>query len=112
MPADADNTTGTIADPADANERRLVAELEDARAHVQRLEEEYNALLADPAVIQEDRDSTRILLEGARHNLATAERALERHRAGTYGRCSRCGAEIPPERLEALPEADTCVACS
>lgn len=93
-------------------EQRLVAELEAATAHVRRLEDEYEALLADPAVIQEDRDSCRILLERARESAATAERAVERHRAGTYGRCSRCGGEIPPERLEAVPGAHTCIACS
>ncbi|HLT69797.1 MAG TPA: TraR/DksA C4-type zinc finger protein [Acidimicrobiales bacterium] len=108
---DADETT-TSATAADEVEARLVADLEAARANVQRLQEEYDQLLADPAVIQEDKDSHRILLERAKDALRNAERALERHRSGTYGRCSRCGAEIPPERLEALPEADTCVNCS
>lgn len=108
---DADETT-TSATAADEVEARLVADVEAARANVQRLQEEYEQLLTDPAVIQEDKDSHRILLERAKEALRNAERALERHRSGTYGRCSRCGAEIPPERLEALPEADTCVNCS
>jgi len=93
-------------------ERRLVSELEAATAQARRLEDEYNGLLADPAVIQEDRDATRMLLERARAAVTAAERAVERHREGTYGRCSRCGKEIPPERLEAVPGAHTCVACS
>jgi len=91
--------------------RRLVAELESATANVRRLEDEYEALLADPAVIQEDRDATRILLEGARDAAAAATRAVERQRSGTYGRCARCGNEIPAERLDAVPGADTCVSC-
>ena len=91
---------------------RLDAELATAAANLRRLEDEYEALLADPAVIQEDRDATRILLEGARDAFAAAERAVARHREGTYGQCSRCGDEIPAERLEALPEADTCISCS
>ena len=98
--------------PSPETERRLVAELETATAHLRRLEDEYETLLADPAVIQEDRDACRILLERARESAAAAERAVERHRTGTYGRCSRCGAEIPPERLEAVPGAHTCVSCS
>lgn len=110
MPAD--QTTGTTHASADETERRLVAELDSARAHARRIQDEYEALLADPAVIQEDRDSTRILLEGAREAVAAAERAVERHRSGTYGRCARCGAEIPAERLEAVPGATTCVSCS
>jgi DnaK suppressor protein len=38
--------------------------------------------------------------------------ALARIEAGTYGRCTRCQAEIPEERLELRPFAGTCVACS
>jgi hypothetical protein len=30
----------------------------------------------------------------------------------TTRRCARCGAEIPAERIEALPETRVCVACS
>ena len=26
--------------------------------------------------------------------------------------CARCGGEIPPERIEAIPETMVCVACS
>lgn len=37
--------------------------------------------------------------------------ALRRIEAGTYGRCSRCGRDIPAARLEALPTATTCVVC-
>ena len=115
MPDDSTKTTQTAPEAADADlavGARLDAELATATAHLKRIEDEYNALLADPAVIQEDRDSTRILLEGARDTFAAAERAVERHRSGSYGRCSRCGGEIPAERLEAIPEADTCVSCS
>jgi RNA polymerase-binding transcription factor DksA len=38
--------------------------------------------------------------------------ALARIDAGTYGRCTRCQAEIPEERLELRPFAGTCVACT
>jgi RNA polymerase-binding transcription factor DksA len=38
--------------------------------------------------------------------------ALARIDAGTYGRCTRCQAEIPGERLELRPFAGTCVACT
>ncbi|HUY96319.1 MAG TPA: TraR/DksA C4-type zinc finger protein [Verrucomicrobiae bacterium] len=39
------------------------------------------------------------------------EHALTRLDAGRYGRCEICDAEIPKERLEALPWATVCVAC-
>ncbi|MBW3660865.1 MAG: TraR/DksA family transcriptional regulator [Gemmatimonadetes bacterium] len=44
--------------------------------------------------------------------LADLERALERMEKGTYGTCARCGGSIQYARLEAFPEAATCVACS
>ena len=90
----------------------LRAELEHARTNLARLETEYTELLADPGVIQEDRDATRRLLEAARVTAAAAERAMARFEDGTYGQCSRCGGVIAPERLEAIPDAETCVACS
>lgn len=43
--------------------------------------------------------------------LLRVESALERVRAGTYGRCLRCGRDIGLARLEAVPEAELCRAC-
>ncbi len=37
--------------------------------------------------------------------------AIQRHKAGTYGRCAGCGDEIPLARLQALPFAQRCAAC-
>ena len=52
------------------------------------------------------------LLDGARRDLDAVERAAQRLAEGTYGRCLRCGEPIPAERLEALPAAETCLACA
>ena len=38
--------------------------------------------------------------------------ALDRIEKGTYGRCVRCGNDIPSARLEHVPEALLCVPCS
>jgi RNA polymerase-binding transcription factor DksA len=51
------------------------------------------------------------LLTGARNDLSALDRAANRLVAGTYGRCLRCTGPIPVERLEALPAAETCLAC-
>src|SRR3954469_17712675 len=40
------------------------------------------------------------------------ERALEKIAEGSYGVCARCGAPIPPGRLEVAPESVLCVACA
>jgi RNA polymerase-binding transcription factor DksA len=98
-----------VPDPTDAT---LRAELAHAQANLNRLETEYAELLADPGVILEDRDSTRRLLEAARVLAAAATRAVARFEDGTYGQCARCGGAIAPERLEAIPDAETCVSCS
>jgi len=37
--------------------------------------------------------------------------ALNRLSAGTYGRCTRCGGQIAPARLEVLPHAAACIEC-
>lgn len=39
------------------------------------------------------------------------EAARARMRAGTYGTCTDCGADIPYLRLQAYPTAKRCVAC-
>ena len=42
--------------------------------------------------------------------LTTVEHALEKIKAGTYGKCDVCDEEIPSNRLEANPAATTCMA--
>jgi RNA polymerase-binding transcription factor DksA len=44
--------------------------------------------------------------------LGEIDAALARIEAGTYGRCTGCGADIPEERLELRPFASRCVACT
>jgi DnaK suppressor protein len=44
--------------------------------------------------------------------LADVQRALAKLDDGSYGVCDRCGATIPPERLEARPSSVLCVRCS
>lgn len=42
------------------------------------------------------------------NRIETAIKAIE---LGTYGTCKICGNDIPDERLEAVPTADTCIGC-
>jgi RNA polymerase-binding transcription factor DksA len=57
-------------------------------------------------------EHTEISVALASDTLDGIERALSRLEAGTYGTCERCGQAIPRERLEAIPDASTCVACA
>jgi DnaK suppressor protein len=104
-------THTNAADDSSEVARRLHDDVENTRAQVAKFEAEYADLLADPGVIQEDRDGTRTLLEAARATAAAAERALERFESGSYGICAKCGNAIAPERLEAIPDTVTCVSC-
>jgi DnaK suppressor protein len=54
----------------------------------------------------------RLTLEKSiREQLASVEHALQKFEDGTYGSCDNCGKPIPPERLEALPQATLCLDC-
>ncbi len=44
-------------------------------------------------------------------HLKEIERALRKIDDGTYGRCERCGVQIPAGRLKVMPFAALCVAC-
>ena len=45
------------------------------------------------------------------NRLQQINNALDRIKQGKYGKCLRCGKDIPLERLEALPHAFMCIDC-
>lgn len=51
------------------------------------------------------------LAEVESRELAYIENALERMRAGGYGKCESCSKSIPMARLQALPYATLCIDC-
>ncbi len=64
------------------------------------------------ATIAFEREQVGALVRRAEERLGEVADALARLEEGTYGRCSRCGRPIAPERLEVRPTATTCVACA
>lgn len=58
---------------------------------------------------------TREFLQGVRQildkDLGQVEDAQRRREQGLYGICERCGREIAPARLQALPQATLCIDC-
>jgi len=48
----------------------------------------------------------------ARNLLETVEKALARIDDGSYGTCASCGEAIGLERLRALPQSQSCIACA
>ena len=72
----------------------------------------YDNHSADNASELYEREKDYGLLEGLQAQLRKVEDAQHRLKAGSYGRCTRCGGRIEPERLEALPWAETCAPCA
>jgi len=56
--------------------------------------------------------STRLPLErNLEIKLAAVDAAIAKIAKGTYGKCEKCGKNIPLERMEIFPEARLCVDC-
>jgi RNA polymerase-binding transcription factor len=70
--------------------------------------------MADPldqVQLSTDRDMAVETLNQQARSIHDIRTALERVADGSYGRCERCEAQIPPKRLDALPWASMCVKC-
>jgi DnaK suppressor protein len=67
--------------------------------------------MADTATETVDREIDYTLEETDGRLLAAIDTALARIEDGTYGTCVNCGAQIAPERLEAMPWATLCIDC-
>lgn len=66
---------------------------------------------ADDANVVFEAERNQGIVENAQRLLAQVDAALGRIENGTYGKCVRCGQEINPKRLEALPYAALCINC-
>jgi DnaK suppressor protein len=67
--------------------------------------------LADTATETVEREIGNTLEEHDERLLGAIDAALARIDDGTYGECVNCGAQIPEERLEAMPWATLCIDC-
>jgi DnaK suppressor protein len=67
--------------------------------------------MADTATETVDREIDYTLEATDGRLLADIDAALARIENGTYGICVNCGAQIAPERLEAVPWATLCIEC-
>lgn len=67
---------------------------------------------ADSAQATTERSEMLSLIEQLQHSHGAITKALRRMDEGVYGKCERCGRDIPIERLEARPTASLCVQCA
>jgi RNA polymerase-binding protein DksA len=103
-------------DPDLVEDARQTLEVERVRLRLELSEEvehPHVAHGAQTAAATEVSESQRgqQLREREELHLGQIEGALARIEAGTFGRCQTCGKQIAPERLEALPWAQDCIAC-
>jgi RNA polymerase-binding transcription factor DksA len=105
---------------ADAMRERLAAERAELLASIARGAAELPAERSDVSdgpgeteflATAEQQDLFARVDALARVALEEIDAALARLDAGTYGRCVTCGADIPDERLDAMPATAHCVSC-
>lgn len=104
---------------------RLNAELRETLESLQRIEQEIPALSLDdnqeggvPSNHMADQSSDVYEMErlntfrtDLNDRAQMVREAQQRLADGAYGSCQRCGKQITPERLEALPWAAYCIEC-
>ena len=72
----------------------------------------YDANFADTSQVTAERGETEVLVNRLLDTLREVERALNKFDDGSYGTCEACGNPIAAARLEARPEAQTCIDCA
>lgn len=96
---------------------RLEAEAAEMQAASRELlseasgENAYRDHMADQGSATFERELDLSLEANVREHLEHVRAALERIDAGSYGVCERCAAEIPEDRLRAIPTTSLCVRC-
>lgn len=76
------------------------------------LSKAHSADWAEQAQERENDEVLEALLREAREEITLVNAALTRLEAGDYGVCLDCGNDINPQRLDAYPEANKCIACA
>lgn len=86
--------------------------IEAIEADVQHKKEPVEKDFAEQVTQRENEDVLNALDEESIQTLNRINAALLRIEQGSYGICEKCGAEIAPKRLEAIPFATTCINCA
>lgn len=101
----------------DEAQHRLLEEREKLSQSLQySIDQAQKSLLADPDLEEQAAYSALIQLQSTMRGytitqLARVDKALERIKNGNYGVCMKCGKEISPGRLRAMPYVELCIHC-
>jgi RNA polymerase-binding protein DksA len=109
-----DKELSELARRLDARQQTLSSDVHDELGEPER--REYGTLAGalpgdsgDQSVADEQADLSFRMTDRHAEELQAIDRAKERMRDGSYGRCIDCGAEIGFERLCAYPTAERCI---
>ncbi len=95
---------------------RLLQELEETRAEIQRLNErlerkaDYGLGKGDPSIYEWE--MCLALKQRAESKARSLEIAIQKADEGDYGLCEICGQLIDPARLAILPHTKRCIQCA
>lgn len=94
-----------------AAERRLLLQYEQvvAASESSNADDEHDP---EGSTIAFERQQVVALLDQVRRTGEALRQAAADVRDGTYGRCEECGGVIAPARLQARPQARTCIGCA
>jgi len=96
--------------------RALKARLSELMGRVAKIDNELHkhlpADLEEQATDLEDLETLEALENSEVQEIRQIQGALKRIAEGTYGVCAKCGEDIDPRRLEALPTATRCISCA
>lgn len=102
----------TIADRKAALEGRLA----DLKARLVQIDDELDSHQSkDWEDLAAEREADEVLEgmgQSGLQEIRRIEAALQRIESGEYGACAKCGTEIAPERLDALPDTPFCRNCA
>jgi RNA polymerase-binding protein DksA len=105
--------------PRNEIRKKLLAQRRDLFRQAAQTEEELLWLETDVEREAEERGQEEKMvqlldrLDGRmKAEIEAIDRALVKLETGQYGRCERCGKDIPQSRLEALPAAALCLPCA
>jgi DnaK suppressor protein len=107
-------TTESLRRRLDDERQNVVSQLTDMGVDPETgtpLTVEFEQGFADSGQATAEKALTLSLAEGLVETLHEVDAALDRIAKGTYGRCESCGAEIPPDRMDARPVARLCLSC-
>ena len=71
-----------------------------------------SADFAEQATERENDDVLEEIAREAQVSIQQVKAALQRIADGSYGSCAKCGEDISPGRLDAIPETTHCVNCA